>query len=212
MKKSMRICTNGWESILLKLCSFLLFLSSCTFIQKSFLENDEFLENYNQEMLKYSSKDQKYAGFDTIYHVRATLLNSKLRKLQMEKAKKELQYDDREVKEEERNLLQDLSNRTKIFVSFYTPNTKTKQLTKKESLWRIFLDVDGKRYVGRVRKIKGPSAQIRSEYPVHNIWSNPYEISFDVSTFEVDKKKASLVITGKLGTSKIEFPALKASI
>lgn len=153
-----------------------------------------------------SVEDELYNGFTNIFHYSATLLTEDLSESQLVQLKKAKLWSDNEFKKEQRRVIESIGNETKVFLSFYTPEIRFNDLNESSSVWRIFLDVDGKRYTATISKHSKNYADTRSLYPKHTPWGKPYLLRFPVPYDKVEAaKKARLVITGSLGVSKKEF-------
>lgn len=163
-------------------------------------------ETYKATVGSLTVNDELYNGWTNVFHYHATLLTEDLYSQQIEVLAKAKLWSDDEASSERRKLAESVANETQVFLSFYTPEIQYNDLNESGSVWRIFLDVDGKRYTGRATKYIKNYADTKSLYPQHTPWSKAYMIQFPISFLQIkDKSSARLVITGSLGVSQKSF-------
>ena len=164
---------------------------------------------YDQIINQFSDKDRQYSGLYNLFDMRATLLNTPVKLAQVDHSARLFQWDKAKYDTEREKALSDLTKETQVFVSFFTPEKRHDDLHKSKTLWKIFLDIDGRRYEGRATKMKQLTTEIRSFYPDHNSFSTPYLISFPVGAKTLEGKNSTLVITGPVGSATAEFRAIR---
>lgn len=152
-----------------------------------------------------SEKVQVYSGLYNTVSMSGTLLNSRVGEALLNQQARMYQWDEgkmtaEKIKADEKSKLQ-----TEVFLSFYTPENKHNDLHKNLTLWKIFLDADGKRYEGKATKIKLLPSEIKSLYPHHSRFATPYMISFPVSTKSMESKPSVLTVTGPVGSAQLKF-------
>jgi hypothetical protein len=163
-------------------------------------------DSYRSSVESLTVNDELYNGWTNVFHYHATLVTESLYEQQIDVLAKAKLWSEDETRSERRRLAESVANETQVFLSFYTPEIQYNDLNESGSVWRIFLDVDGKRYTGRVNKYAKNYADTKSLYPQHTPWSKAYMIQFPVSFLQIkDKSKARLVITGSLGVSQKSF-------
>ncbi|MGZ3818786.1 MAG: hypothetical protein ACXVCA_19290, partial [Bdellovibrio sp.] len=123
----------------------------------------------------------------------------------LEKSVDLYQWDEKKLAEEKGKVENRLNNETEIFLSFFTPNRKDDNLSKPNSIWKIFLDVNGKRYEGKATKIKLSLSEIESLYPYHNRFYTPYSVTFPVSVRSIEGQPMKFTITGAVDSATLEF-------
>lgn len=153
----------------------------------------------------YTEKTQVYSGLYNIMDISATLVNTPVAKAQLDQNARLYQWDTAKMTTEKVKSDENLNKETDIFISFYTPERKHDDLHKNQTLWKIFLDANGKRYEGKVKKIKLLTDEIRGLYPYHNRFATPYTITFPISVHSVESSSAKLTITGPVGSASLEF-------
>ncbi len=163
---------------------------------------------YVQALEDYSAKKQVYDGLYATIEFSATLLNSKVSRLQLDQYARIYQWSEDYYKTRQSEVETAMSKQTDIHLGFFVPERKHDDLHKAKTLWRIFLDVGGKRYEGKAEKIKTISADIQSLYPYHSRFYTPYRLTFPVPTSVAESADAKLTLTGPVGSTSVEFKAL----
>lgn len=165
--------------------------------------------DYESTVEDYSARKQVYDGLYAVLELRATLLNSKVRKGQLDQNARLFQWDETTYQNEKAKMESDLSQKTEVFLSFFTPDSKQDNLSKAASSWNIFLDAGGKRYQGKATKMKGLVGEITAIYPMHSRFSTPYKVSFPVPTSIIENSDSKLTLTGPIGSTSVDFSMLK---
>ncbi len=169
--------------------------------QLTLMDEDQTLETVE----KYSASKKIYDGFQATMDFGATLHNTPVRAALVDKNARVYQWNPEQYAAEKNKSETEKLRQTEIFLSFFVPERKHDDMAKGSTKWKIFLDVDGRRYEGKAAKIKTILADVQSQYPYHTRWNTPYRLTFPISTAEIDGKSASLTLTGPVGSAKIEF-------
>ncbi|MDG0815599.1 hypothetical protein [Bdellovibrio svalbardensis] len=152
-----------------------------------------------------SDQQIKYSGLYNLLDVQGTALNSKVMEAQMDQLTRIYQWDDKKYLEEKSKFEGRLNKETEFFVAFYTPERKSDDLNKPNTQWRLFLDVAGKRYEGKVAKIKTASPELISLYPSFNRFYTPYSVTFNVPMKSIESLPMKLTVTGSVGSAALDF-------
>lgn len=163
---------------------------------------------YEKSLEEYTQRVEKFDGIQNVFTVYASLLNEAVLQKQNQFRAKFLMWSEQKQKEESEALQQNLSQKIEVFLSFYTPVAKNNDLDKAQSIWRVFLDSQGKRYVGTVSKMPGAAADIKAFYPHHEPWSSGYMVTFPVSAKQIQVEDARVLITSSLGSGEFQFKKL----
>lgn len=166
---------------------------------------------YYSTVEKFSGKVQQYEGLQNTLQFHATLLNDSVRVAQLSQNARTFQWDELTYQTEKEKISNLTKSETQVFLSIYTPEKKHDDLHKSKTLWKIFLDVGGKRYEGRAVKSKLLTTEIANLYQYHNRWSTPYLLVFPVATTEVEKLESRLTLTGPVGSGAINFSAISGN-
>lgn len=166
-------------------------------------------DQYDELIQKNSAQKEIYSGLYNTLNVRATLLRPSTNLGVVQKNARLYQWNKSKYDEEVLKSQQKAQQETEIFVSFFTPEKKHDDLHKNKTLWKIFLDVNGKRYEGKAAKIKLLTTEIQAFYPEHNTFSTPYLVSFGVPANSLEKSDAKLTLTGPITSVSLDFHSEK---
>lgn len=161
--------------------------------------------SYFDALEKSTKKKQIYDGFQASLEFSTTLLSTSVQKYQLDHKARIYQWNSEKYNEEKSKIESDLTKQTEVFLSFYIPDRKSDDLNKKTTLWKVFLDSNGRRYEGKIEKIKTQFAEIIALYPHHNRWSTPYKIIFNIPISMVETSSSKLTITGPVGSASADF-------
>ena len=164
-------------------------------------------EEYEKVLTKYSGGDVEYNGFYNTFGFHVAILNSELIEARIKRQSFYYMWDQGRIDLERDKSFKKAAESTDIFLSFYTPDRHDDNLTTDKSIWRILLDVNGKRYVGKIKKLKEPLTELATLYSFHTRWNTPYLVSFPIPTSQSESQASKLTITGPLGARSIDFPA-----
>lgn len=155
-----------------------------------------------------SDGQSEYNGFHNNFEFRGTILNSKVMEGMVQRQADYYQWEDEKIATERQKGVQEMSSATRIHISFFTPERKNDNLTNAKSIWRVFLDAGGQRYVGSVKKDRMHLAELQVLYPYHTRWTTPYIFEFPVPTTVIEGQDSTLTVTGPLGTRTINFKSM----
>ena len=161
--------------------------------------------NYADIIEKHSAKVRLYSGFYNILDMESTAITSEVAQVQLAQGALLYQWDEARAKEEKDKFESRLSKESEFFLSFYVPERKQDDLFKKNTIWRIFLDVNGKRYEGKVNRIKLQLVEIEGLYPYHNRFYSPYSVIFPVPMRSIEGQPMKVTLTGAVGSGVMEF-------
>lgn len=191
--------------IILSLLFPLLFVSCITRLPTHEGIKDISASNYEEYVDAKTKKQQVYDGLYNILTVQATRLDGEMTENLLAYQAKLSQWSLEKYKDEKSKLIVKHSNSSEFFVSFFTPERKHDDLAYSKTSWKIYLDVGGQRYEGKVTKVKALTLDLEAIYPHHNRWSSAYMLEFPVSTPSVDGKPMTLTFTGPLATTQLHF-------
>lgn len=161
--------------------------------------------SYSELVNAHTIHTQKYAGLSNTIDIHNTFLSADLRTAIIDKKNDLFQWDlQKKLKEQEINRNQ-LQKESVFFISLYTPEKQHGDLVNKKTLWNIFVDINGKRYEGKVEKVKLPYNEIISLFPHHSRYSNPYWVSFPIPTSEFAGRKFKFTMTGPVDAIAQDF-------
>lgn len=165
------------------------------------MSEDQFAET----LTNWTDHVQKYEGFYNVLDSRATLRNSPVMKAQMDQSARVYRWDRAKLTAEANKLIEKTRNETEVFLSFYTPTRANDDLHKSGTQWRVYLEVDGKRWEGKVNKIRQSVPEIQGLYPYHTSFATPYSITFTVPLAQVETRPSKFTVTGPMGDAVFNF-------
>lgn len=165
---------------------------------------------YQATVEKYSDTIEVYDGLNNTITIKGTILNSQVAMAQLDQNARLFLWDQTKFAEEKKKTEDNLKKEISIFVSFYTPTRKHDDLHKSKTLWKIFLDAEGRRFEGKATKIKLLTEEVRRLYWYHGRFTTPYTLTFQVPAALVERTTSKLTITGPVGSASLNFPALAA--
>lgn len=182
-----------------------LLLVSCSSIQEPNPNFSMSSESYQKIVESYSDHVQKYEGPYNALDVTATLLNSKLIEAQTQRKATMFQWDNERYRAELQSKLDSAQTKTEVFVSMFTPDRKSGDLLRADTLWKTILRYDGKEIVGSPKKVTLLPIEIASLYPKHSRWNSGYIITFEIPTSTLERMSSELIISGPVGAASLKF-------
>lgn len=164
--------------------------------------------DYEDLMLKYSDDREHIEGLENVFSIHATAMNSQIQQAQINKKAHDYQWTDEQYRKERNNIVDLEQKQAQVFLSFYTSKRKHDDLTLQSSIWKVYLDIEGKRYTGNIMKYNGVVEHTKSFFPNYTKFATPYIINFPLPTDQLNKFDSKLTITGPLGTETVEFKSL----
>lgn len=157
----------------------------------------------------YTMNKKIYDGFMNRLDVSGTLHNSKVVAALVDERARIYQWTPEMYSAEKAKAEEGLAQKIEIFLSFFVPEPKEDDLHKATTKWKIFLDVNGKRYEGKSTRLKTLLSELVVLYPHHTRFGTPYIVEFPVSAREVEAFPSKLVLTGPPGSTTLEFNGVK---
>jgi len=158
---------------------------------------------YRKSIENSSAGDHQFSGLYHNFEFKVTVLNAETNALVINR-KAEFYHWDADKLQEALQKNQS-SDKTKCFLSFYTPNPSDDNLSTKKSIWKIYLTHQGQRYEGVAKKARINLTEAKALYPYHNRWATGYYIEFPVSPSLVTLENLQFEISGPLGRRKVTF-------
>lgn len=162
-----------------------------------------------EEIDRYSDGEAYYAGLYNTFIYRATILNAPVRAVLLSKLNDFYQWDREKFSSEREKSEREFSQETVVFLSFYTPERRNDNLADDKAIWRVYLEVGGTRYQGKIKKVRTSFAELQALYPYHTRWNTPYEVRFQLPTSAVETQVSKLTVTGPLGNKVVNFPSVR---
>lgn len=183
-------------------------LISCTTTNTSNSKNESVNlsdREYSQLIENHSDANVFYDGLQNSVDIKSTFLSLEVSKAQQNKMSDSYQWstDKKSLELEKEKKLMEAESR--FFVSIYTPEKKYDDLDKNKTLWRIFIEVEGKQIEAKAKKLKLLDAEIKSLYPYFTTFTTAYMVSVPVSTSHLALHPFSLKITGPIAQTELKF-------
>jgi hypothetical protein len=181
-------------------------LFACTSAEKK----DEASQNpavptYADMIRKHTQFFRKYDGFYEAFRGHATLLSPEVRSTQIQQKAAYLDWDSKKIQMERDKNNQEVASQTTVFLQFYAPVQEYDDLDKINSIWHVYLDVDGRKFEAKIKKAKGKLTDFHALYPEFDNFSTPYNLTFSVSTSDVIRHKTKLILASSLGDGEFTF-------
>lgn len=161
---------------------------------------------YSSVIKRYSSKQKKYSGFHNTFQASMTWLNSEVQSLAMQRRGHFLQWTQDKARDEREKLFQEMSSTSKVFLAFFSPENDYDDLNKPKSIWKIYLEHEGVRYEGKIKKASEKYVELKEIFPHFDRFSTPYYASFEIPMSAAESSDVKVVLTSSLGTGDFLFP------
>lgn len=160
---------------------------------------------YEKRIEDYTKRTETYNGLMNTLHMSATLINSQTSEAQLMQKARLYQWDQPTFDTERQKADTEMNRVTQVFVSLYTPERKHDDLHKNQTLWKIFLDANGRRWEGKATKIKLLTNEVQALYPDHTRFATPYLITFQVPVKSIETQPVKLTLTGSVTSASVQF-------
>lgn len=165
--------------------------------------------SYSALISSNTSKTDRYSGFYQTFQAEMTILSNEVQTASLRQKAHFLQWDEKQFQAERDKLMQEATSQARFFMRFYSPETDYNDLHKGKTIWRVYLDYNGNRFEGKVRKMTEKFVELQTLYPYYDRFSTPYEVTFNVPMTSVEKAKAKVILTSSLGSAEFSFPTGK---
>lgn len=163
------------------------------------------ISEYESLVEEKTKNVESYDGLSNQLNVSATKIDTKMADALLARSSQIYEWNRTIFQEEKAKSDAALNTKTEFFMSFYTPERSNNNLTSTKPIWKIYLDVGGKRYEGKVSKIKSQLADLQALYPYHNRFSSAYKVEFPIATSMTENQPEVLTITGPSAAVKLKY-------
>ena len=160
---------------------------------------------YRSAIAEKSAGDRQFAGLDHKFEFRATVLDDEVLTLINNRLATFYSWDASTQQKMLQKEQEKSAGKTRLFMSFYTANSRNDNLSNKKSIWKVYLHSGGQRFEGKVKKARFNLSEATATYPYHNRWSTPYYVEFPTETATLDRQNLAFEISGPLGNRKVQF-------
>jgi hypothetical protein len=183
-----------------------LLLSACSSAQKGSGEKRISDSEYKSVTEAYTQNKKKYDGFYNRFDASIIFLNTKVQEAVLRRRADYLQWDQNEYLKEREKSFQENSSSTRFFLSFFTPDREQNNLhVPAKSIWKLYLEVDGRRLEGKVRKLTTSPADLQNTFPFFGRFHTPYEVVFEIPTSVAERNPVRLTLTSSQGSAEFDF-------
>jgi hypothetical protein len=162
--------------------------------------------DYVSTVARWTQFEQGYDKFAQSFKVAGTVLSRELVDAQVRLDGENFNWSADQKEQNRQKALYDLQTQTTVLVSLYTAKDEDNNLDKSNSVWNLFLDVNGKRLVPQsVKRIFENRASLLQKYPHLEIWNKNYYVKFAVPTDDATSSHAAFTIAGPLGSAHMKF-------
>lgn len=166
-------------------------------------------QEYAEVIQKNTVKTNQYAGLYQTFQADMTIENSEVQTAALRQRGYFLQWDQKQFQTEREKGMQENSAYAKFFLRFYSPVHDYDDLHKGKTIWRVFLEINGQRLEGKVKKLSEKFVELQTTYPHLDHFSTPYEVTFSVPMTTVETTPCKVTLTSSLGTAGFAFPVKK---
>lgn len=165
--------------------------------------------DYTALIERNTQRTNQYNGFHQTFQADATLLTTEVQTATLKQRAAYLQWDRTQYQTEREKVVQDASAYAKVFLRFYVAERDYDDLSKPKTIWKAYLEVNGTRLEGKIKKMTEKLVEIQTLYPNFDRFSTPYEITFNVPMATAEQTGAKFTLTSSLGTAEFTFPTGK---
>lgn len=165
------------------------------------MENDK----YEDLIEKNTRGDRQYKGFYNTFQVEVTALTSEVTAAILQRRAHYQQWDAAKARAEREKAMQEMSSQAQFFLSFYSPDRHSIDLDRGNSIWKAYLEFEGQRFEGTIKKVKDKLLELQAIYPHHTRFNTAYMVSFNVPMSSIENGKAVFILTSSLGSTNLEF-------
>ncbi len=186
-----------------------MFLGSCSTSQKisnipeSIDDVDE--KVYVKTLMDNTRSARKYEGFYQLFQVHVTRLTSEVQNMVIQRKGYYYQWSRQQYLQEKQNDMKLRSTDAQFFLQFFTPDIIYDDLNKPKTIWRLYLDWNGQRFEGTVKKVLAKPIEIQSLYPSFDRFSTPYMVTFQVPMNVIEQGTARVLLTSSIGQAEFNF-------
>jgi hypothetical protein len=166
-------------------------------------------EEYEALIQNHTAHTNQFAGVYQTFQADMTILTSDVRTASLRQRAFFLQWDNKQYLAEREKMMQENAAYAKFFLRFYSPEHDYDDLHKGKTIWKVYLDVSGQRFEGKVRKLTEKFVELKTLYPHLDRFSTPYEVTFSVPMSTVETGGNKVTLTSSLGTAEFVFPVKK---
>lgn len=183
---------------------FSIFISSLCLCSCTTYPHSEGRSEYLRIIRENSAGDGQFAGIYKNFEFHSTLFTRDVSLAVHKRLKQYYDWSEEEAFQKLSKRTEEMSSKTKIWLSFYTPSGKDDNLSNKNSIWKIYLINQSHRYEGRAYPANANLSASKALMPYHSRWTTAYYVDFPIPTDQLSGP-VKLIITGPLGRREVTF-------
>jgi hypothetical protein len=166
-------------------------------------------DQYADLIKRHTTGTRQYAGFHQTFQAELTILTSEVLSAGLRQKAAFLQWNQKQYQSEREKSLQEANAYSRFFLRYFSPDREYDDLHKGKSIWKIFLEVSGSRFEGKVVKMSEKAVEISTLYPHMDRFSTAYEVTFNVPMTTVEQGLSKVFLTSSLGQAEFSYPVKK---
>ncbi|MBW2093223.1 MAG: hypothetical protein JRI34_14030 [Deltaproteobacteria bacterium] len=162
---------------------------------------------YLEALKRWTAEARVYRGFETVYLTTGTYKSADFRRAYVRKYAKDYHLTSAAAAEMLANEYAMANASFEFIVAAYAVEKKKINLESRDSLWRVYLDIEGlgQQAPIEIRKLKKERIRLKEFYPYITPWVEVYRIRFRSVPLPESVTSLHLVQTGVLGTARLIF-------
>lgn len=161
--------------------------------------------SYLKNLTDNTRSSRKYEGFYQLFQVHVTRLTSQVQDMVLQRKGHYYQWSRQQYLQEKQADMKLRSTEAQFFLQFFTPDVIYDDLNKPRTIWRVYLEWNGQRYEGTVKKVIAKPVEIQALYPSFDRFSTPYMVTFQVPMNAVEQSPARVVLTSSIGQAEFLY-------
>ena len=166
-------------------------------------------KEYSDIIRRATVKANQYAGLYQTFQADMTIETTEVQTAGLRQRGYFLQWDQKQYNTEREKILQEASAYAKYFLRFFSPEHEYDDLHKGKTIWRVYLEANGQRFEGKVKKLTEKHVEVQTIYPHMDRLSTPDEITFNVPMGTIEQAESKVTLTSSLGNAQYVFPVMK---
>lgn len=164
---------------------------------------------YKGLVKSYTVSANHYSGFYQTFQADMTELSTEMQTAALRQKAYFQQWEQKKYQNEREKVMQESSAYAKFFMRFYSPERDYDDLQNEKTAWKIYLDFNGQRFEGKVKRLKEKFVELQNIFPHFDRFSTPYEVTFNVPMTTIESAPTKVTLTSSLGTAEFDFPGKK---
>ena len=167
-------------------------------------EDDPYLE----ALRRWSAEDEIYREFQSVFQAEGVFRSPAFRQAYVVKYSEDYQLSQAEANGMAAGEAERASRELGFLVAVAAPVKENSDLSSERSPWRVFLEGDdlaGPLDPSQIESLRRDDVKTREFYPFVTPWCRVYRISFKAPAHPPVAGRLALVITGVLGTARLEY-------